>query len=196
VSTNNIKIAESPNHFMVLDAISRGIEDIDKISKVTKLSKADAELIVNDLSAQRLVSISEKKRLFGKKTQSKITNVGSRLLHTKKHELEMKAGELQRWYNSGDRKTMQSFMDDNRAWMPMMIFSGIMSAVFFASMMSFMGMAMNPAEAATAGDGGDAGTGGAESQAASDGGSGVADAGEANMSDGGSGFDAGNFGEF
>ena len=34
----------------------------------------------------------------------------------------------------------------------MMIFSGIMSAMVFASMMSFMGMAMNPAEAAMAGD--------------------------------------------
>lgn len=55
-----------------------------------------------------------------------------------------------------DRRGIQSFMDDNRAWIPMMIFSGIMSAMVFASMMSFMGMAMNPAEAAMAGDAGNA----------------------------------------
>ncbi len=32
----------------------------------------------------------------------------------------------------------------------MMSFSGIMSVMFFASMMSFMGMAMNPSESAMA----------------------------------------------
>jgi len=33
-------------------------------------------------------------------------------------------------------------------WMPMMLFSGLMSMVMFADIMSFMGMAMNPAESA------------------------------------------------
>jgi uncharacterized membrane protein YgcG len=55
-------------------------------------------------------------------------------------------------YMNRDRRGIESFMDDNRAWIPMMIFSGIMSAMVFASMISFMGMAMNPAEAAMAGD--------------------------------------------
>jgi len=54
-------------------------------------------------------------------------------------------------------------MDDNRAWIPMMIFSGIMSAIMFASMMSFMGMAMNPAEASMAGE-----TANADAQGAAD----------------------------
>jgi hypothetical protein len=40
---------------------------------------------------------------------------------------------------------MQSYMKDNRMWTPMMLFSGLISMVMFASMMSFMGMAMNPA---------------------------------------------------
>ena len=47
-----------------------------------------------------------------------------------------------------DRGSIESFMDNNRAWIPMMIFSGIMSAIMFASMISFMGMTMNPVEAA------------------------------------------------
>ena len=34
---------------MVLDAISRGMKKIDAIAKVTKLSKDEVELIVNDL---------------------------------------------------------------------------------------------------------------------------------------------------
>lgn len=56
-------------------------------------------------------------------------------------------------YRNGDRKGIESFMSgDNRMWLPMMIFSGIMSAMAFASMMSFVGMAMNPAESVMAGD--------------------------------------------
>jgi hypothetical protein len=36
-------------------------------------------------------------------------------------------------------------------WIPMMLFSGIMDMMFFTSMMSFMGLAMNPFESAMVG---------------------------------------------
>jgi hypothetical protein len=39
------KANESPNHFMVLDAIGRGINTTDKISRVTRLDKTEVELI-------------------------------------------------------------------------------------------------------------------------------------------------------
>ena len=39
-------------------------------------------------------------------------------------------------------------MNENRSWMPMMLFSGLMSMVMFGSMMAFTGMAMNPGESA------------------------------------------------
>ncbi len=37
--SSGIGFNESPNHFMVLDAISRGMKKTDGIAKVTKLSK-------------------------------------------------------------------------------------------------------------------------------------------------------------
>ncbi|HYF98609.1 MAG TPA: hypothetical protein VD815_00810 [Candidatus Saccharimonadales bacterium] len=43
---------ESPKHFMVLDAIARGMKKIDCIVKVTTLSKDGVQLIVNDLRTQ------------------------------------------------------------------------------------------------------------------------------------------------
>ena len=55
VSSNN-NFSQSPNHFMVLDAISRGMKKIDSIAKVTKLSKDEVELIVNDLRNQKLIN--------------------------------------------------------------------------------------------------------------------------------------------
>ena len=151
--SQNIKVTDSPKHFIVLDAISRGVGDIGKIAKVTKISKAEVEMILNDLAIQRLIIAKQKNSLFGKKVQAHITDNGSKLLYFKKQELEEKARDLKSMYMNQDRMGMQSFMDDNnRSWIPMMVFSGIISAIASASMMSFMGMAMNPAEAAMTGD--------------------------------------------
>jgi hypothetical protein len=188
--SENIKVVESPKHFMVLDAVSRGVEDAGKIAKVTKTDKAEVEMILNDLAVQRLVVAEQKKGLFGKKLQARITDTGSRLLSSKKQELEEKARELTAMYRNGNRKGMESFMDDNRAWLPMMIFSGIMSAMIFASMMSFMGMAMNPAEAAMTGDAPNADAQSADTQSVADD-SGGADGGADSGGTDFSGFDAG-----
>lgn len=188
--SENIKVVESPKHFMVLDAVSRGVEDAGKIAKVTKTDKAEVEMILNDLAVQRLVVAEQKKGLFGKKLQARITDTGSRLLSSKKQELEEKARELTAMYRNGNRKGMESFMDDNRVWLPMMIFSGIMSAMIFASMMSFMGMAMNPAEAAMTGDAPNADAQSADTQSVADD-SGGADGGADSGGTDFSGFDAG-----
>ena len=104
-------------------------------------------MILNDLAVQRLIITEQKKDLFGKKIQARITDSGSKILSFNKKELEEKARDLENMYTNRARKGMKLFIDDNRTWIPMMIFSGIMSAMVFASMMSFMEMAMNTAEA-------------------------------------------------
>ncbi|MGI0023927.1 MAG: MarR family transcriptional regulator [Nitrososphaera sp.] len=159
---SNVRVNESPNHFMVLDAIARGIKNVDKIAKVTKLSKTEVELIANDLVAQRLVIQQEKKSfLGGRKIEFSISHTGMQLLSAKKMELEKQAQQIQQWYQNGNTVQLQTYMDSNRMWIPMMLFSGIMNALFFMSMMSLMGMALSPAETGFAGDGGGAADGGA-----------------------------------
>ncbi|MDQ3835644.1 MAG: MarR family winged helix-turn-helix transcriptional regulator [Thermoproteota archaeon] len=145
-------MTESPKHFMVLDAISQGYGAAGKIAKVTKISKDEVEMMLNDLVVQKLVVAEQKKGYFGRKTLVRITEIGSRLLSFKKQELEQKFRDLESKYMKRDRGGIESFMDNNRAWIPMMIFSGVMSAVMFASMISFMGMTMNPVESAMAED--------------------------------------------
>lgn len=188
---SNIKVNESPNHFMVLDAIARGMKSVDKIAKVTKLSKPEVELIVNDLITQRLVIGTEKKKLFGgTKLELTISHTGLQVLNTKKLELEKQAQQIQQWYSSGQTQQLQNYMDNNRMWIPMMLFSGIMNAIFFMSMMSLMGMAMSPAESGLAGDSGaaaDGGAAGAEGDAGADSGGGDF---------GGGDFGGGDFGGF
>ena len=188
---------QSPNHFMVLDAISRGIKKISDISKLTRLSKDEVELIVNDLKAQKLVFINEKKGFFGgKKIEVYATDTGFKVLESKKEELSNKSKYLQQLYETGNKRQLQSYMEDNRSWMPMMLFSGLINMVMFTSMMSFMGMSMTPAEStqaeAQASD--SANTGSEDSGSASDD-AGGADAGGYSESDFG-GMDMGGFDSF
>jgi len=145
-------INDSPNHFMVMDAIGKGLKTIGKIAKTTNISSNEVEAIANDLVTQRLAVRSEKKGfLGGKKVELAITDTGVKLLNAKKAQLKEEAEKMQQWYNNGNKDQLQSYMDSNRAWMPMMIFSGVMNAMFFMSMMSVMEMAMLPSESAFTG---------------------------------------------
>ena len=194
------KFNESPNHFIVLDAVARGMKKIDSISKVTKLSKDEVELIVNDLVAQKILIKNEKKGFFGnKKIELDIADTGIKILNTKREELSEKSERLQQLYQTGDKSQIQSFMDSNRMWIPMMLFSGILNIMFFASMMSFMGMAMNPAESAVTEGQVDQNTAGAEDTAGTGDSSDVG-TGEMDTTSGGDagfeGFDGGGFGDF
>jgi hypothetical protein len=150
------KFEKGPNYFMVLDAISRDINSEEKIAKSTKLNKEEVQLILDDLLNQRLIVKVEKKKKSGfifakKKIEMAITDIGMKLLNAKKQELEQQKQQMQQYYESGDNNQLQSYMDANRVWMPMMLFSGIMDMMFFNSMMSFMGMGMNPMESAMLG---------------------------------------------
>src|SRR5215469_15966958 len=136
-----------------------------------------------------------------KKVELRITQIGSMLLNVKKQELDQKRQQMQESYDNGDSTQLQSYMDTNRMWMPMMLFSGIMDMMFFTSMMSFMGLRINPMESAIIGSGSDHhdtgasadGTHSGHDQSATSG-------GDSNISDGSghdnSGFDSGGFDGF
>jgi DNA-binding MarR family transcriptional regulator len=189
---SSVRINESPNHFIVLDAIGRGLKSFDKIAKVTRLDKAQVELILNDLIEQRLVIRTEKKGFLGRtKVELTLSHTGLQLLNSKKQELEKQMQQIQQWQSNGQTQQLQSYMDNNRMWMPMMLFSGIMNALFFMSMVSMLGMAMTPAESDLAGGEG-AGTAAdsGESAGAEDGGAGADSGGGADF---GSDFGGGDF---
>jgi len=199
----NDNIDKRPNHFMLLDAISKGLTNVDKIARATKLENDEVESIVSDLLTQRLiVKVERKGFIFGKKkVELRITQIGSKLLNVKKQELDQKRQQMQESYDNGDGTQLQSYMDANRMWMPMMLFSGIMDMMFFTSMMSFMGLRINPMESAIIGSG----SGHHDTGASADGTHSVHDqsatsGGDSNISDGSghdnSGFDSGGFDGF
>jgi hypothetical protein len=141
------KINDSPGHFMVLQAIARGLDTINKIAMATRKSKDEVTTIINDLVNQRLANKKEKGGFFGsKETKFTITETGSSLLGVKHQELTKSKERLQQVYDSGDRQQLQGYMDSNRMWIPFMLMSGIIDVLFFTSILSFMGMAMSPSE--------------------------------------------------
>lgn len=155
------KINDSPGHFMVLQAIAGGLDTLDKIATATRKSKDEVRAIIDDLVNQRLANMREKRRFFGnKETKFTITETGSSLLRVKHQELRQGQERLQQMYDRGDKQQLQSYMDSNRMWIPFMLMSGIIDALFFASILSFMGMAMSPSEHAAVDS---AGTEGADS---------------------------------
>jgi hypothetical protein len=190
----------SPHHFIVLDAIARGIKSIDKIAKATRLSKEEVELVVNDLLLQRLILKEEKKRRFfgGNKLEIKVTETGQKMLNSKKQELQQQAEQLRQWNKNGDTAQLQRYMnsDNNRSWVPFMLFSGIMDILFFTSMMSMMGMALNPMESQMAADSGGGGAEGGAGETGTETDSSGAGFGESDAGGDFGGFDGGGFGDF
>jgi len=51
----DVKVNEIPNHFMILDTVTRGVNNIDKIASITILRRDEVELILNGLSIQHLI---------------------------------------------------------------------------------------------------------------------------------------------
>jgi len=194
--SSEVNIRESPNHFIVLDAIARGMNNVDKISGVSKLNKSEVEIIVNDLVFQRLVMMNEKRSFFGrKKNELKITETGMSLLGNKKKELQEKVQDMQQYYNNGDKSQLDSFMVSNRSWVPMMLFAGIMDILFFTSMMSLLGLGLNPMESSLAQDGANADNSGSadNTNGASDSSSESSGADSQDVGSDGGGFDGGGF---
>ena len=188
--SREMKANESPNHFMVLDAISRGMKTVDKISAVTRLDRTEVELVLNDLVVQRLVNRIEKKGFLRSKIEFMINETGNDLLNSKKRELEQKTKDIKQAYGNGNTAQFQTFMGTNRAWIPFLLFSGLLDVVFFASAMSFLGMAMSPQESSMAGDAG----GATDSASGSDTTEGQEDSGSTDSSStGGGDFEGGGF---
>jgi hypothetical protein len=188
--------SNNPRHFIVLDAIARGIKSVDKIATATRLPREEVELILNDLSNQRLIiKEMKKRRFFGtSKLEIKVTETGLKMLNLKKQDLQQQAEQLRQWKQNGNTTQLQSYMnsDNNRSWVQFMLFAGILDILFFTSMMSMMGMALNPMESQMAAD-----TGGGQTEGAGETDSGGAGVSETDTGGGDfGGFDGGGFGDF
>lgn len=164
---------EEPKDVIVLGAIKRGNKKFDKIQKATKIEAEELNTILEKLERRGLITVEEKKGLFGKKIEMSVTDKGSKELDERIHEVQEKWNQMQLLYKTGDKEKMKDFMDTNRSFFPMMMFFGIMDIMMFSMMFSMIGMTMNdyvPAESVPDGMEGDSMSGAEGTDGSGDGG--------------------------
>ena len=138
-----------PADVIVLGAIRQGKKKFDQIAKTTKIDHAELDKILAQLEERGLIVVEHKKGWLGTKIEILITDKGSDELDHRLFEARDKWNQMQALYQKKDKKGLQRMMDDNRSFIPMLMFFGIMDIMMFSMMFSMMGASMTdyvPAE--------------------------------------------------
>ena len=134
---------EGAKDLIVLDAISNGARQFNKISKVTKIKPEELNNILEKLENRGFINIQEKKGWLGKKIELNVTEKGNREIEERVHELEGKWTSMRNAYESGDKQKLQQIMKNEKSFLPTMMFFGVIDIMMFSMMFSMMGMAMS-----------------------------------------------------
>ncbi len=156
---------EEPKDVIVLGAIKNGIKKFDRIQKITQIEPEELNTILEKLEKRELIRVEEKKGWLGKKIELAVTEKGSKEVDERVHELQTKWNQMATVYKTGDKEKMKQEMEENKSFLPMMMFFGVMDMMMFSMMFSMMGMAMSdyvPAESMPEGAGQSMDEGGAD----------------------------------
>lgn len=134
---------QEPKDLIVLEAINKGAKKFDKIKKLTKITGKELDDILGNLDKKELITMVEKKGFFSTKKEIILTEKGQRELQERKFELQKNWDQMVTMWKGGDKQKLQQYMDNNKSFLPTMMFLGIMDIIMFSTMMSFMGMAMS-----------------------------------------------------
>ena len=134
---------EGAKDLIVLDAISNGARQFNKISKVTKIKPEELNNILEKLENRGFITIQEKKGWLGEKIELYVTEKGNREIEERVHELEGKWTSMRDAYESGDKQKLQQIMKNEKSFLPTMMFFGVIDIMMFSMMFSMMGVAMS-----------------------------------------------------
>ncbi|MCH1518769.1 MAG: winged helix-turn-helix transcriptional regulator [Nitrosopumilus sp.] len=132
-----------PKDVIVLGSIRRGKKKFSNIQNETRINPEELNSILEQLENNGFINVEEKKGLFGKKIELKITEKGSDQLDKKIVEIQNKWKEMQSIYESGDKQKLQEKMEENKSFLPTMMFFGVMDMMMFSMMFSMMGIGMS-----------------------------------------------------
>ena len=132
-----------PKDVIVLGSIRRGKKKFSNIQNETRISPEELNSILEQLENNGFINVEEKKGWFGKKIELKITDKGSEQLDKKIVEIQNKWKEMQSIYESGDKQKLQQKMEENKSFLPTMMFFGVMDMMMFSMMFSMMGIGMS-----------------------------------------------------
>ena len=132
-----------PKDVIVLGSIRRGKKKFSNIQNETRINPEELNSILEQLENNGFINVEEKKGWFGKKIELKITDKGSDQLDKKIVEIQNKWKEMQSIYESGDKQKLQQKMEENKSFLPTMMFFGVMDMMMFSMMFSMMGIGMS-----------------------------------------------------
>ena len=132
-----------PKDVIVLGSIRRGKKKFSNIQNETRISPEELNSILEQLENNGFIKVEEKKGWFGKKIELKITDKGSNELDKKIVEIQNKWKEMQSIYETGDKQKLQQKMEENKSFLPTMMFFGVMDMMMFSMMFSMMGIGMS-----------------------------------------------------
>ena len=132
-----------PKDVIVLGSIRRGKKKFSDIQNETKINPEELNSILEDLENKKFIKIEESKGWFGKKIELKVTDEGSNELDKRIIEIQTKWKEMQLLYQKGDKQKLQEKMEENKSFLPSMMFFGVMDMMMFSMMFSMMGMGMS-----------------------------------------------------
>jgi DNA-binding HxlR family transcriptional regulator len=138
-----------PKGIIVLGAIQAGIKKFDKIQKMTQIKPEELNSILEQLENSEFIQVVEKNGLLGRKIEIKLTEKGYKEVDNQVHELQIKWNQMSTLYETKDKEKLKQCMDENKSFLPMMIFFGVMDMTMFSMMFSMIGMTMSnyvPAE--------------------------------------------------
>ncbi len=132
-----------PKDVIVLGSIRRGKKKFSNIQNETKINQEELNSILEELENKKFIKVEKSKGWFGKKIELKITYSGSNELDKKITEIQSKWKEMQVLYQSGDKQKLQEKMEENKSFLPSMMFFGVMDMMMFSMMFSMMGVGMS-----------------------------------------------------
>ena len=132
-----------PKEITVLGAIKHGIKKFDKIQKITEIEPEELNTILEKLEKEGFIQVEEKKGWFGTKVEISSTEKGSKEVDEQVRELQTKWNQMSALYKTGDKEKLKQQMEDNKSFLPTMMFFGVMDMMMFSMMFSMMGMAMS-----------------------------------------------------
>ena len=132
-----------PKDVIVLGSIRRGKKKFLDIQNETKISPEELNSILEELENRKFIRVEKSKGWFGGKIELKITEEGSNELDQKIIEIQDKWKEMQLIYESGDKQKLQQKMEENKSFLPTMMFFGVMDMMMFSMMFSMMGIGMS-----------------------------------------------------
>ncbi|RNJ77726.1 MAG: hypothetical protein EB829_05035 [Nitrosopumilus sp. H8] len=131
-----------PHEAMVLGAIKHGIGKFEKIQKTVGIEPKELDSILRRLEESGFIKVEEKKGWLGAKVEIVPTDAGAREIERHVGELEARWGKMAALYKTGGKDGLKQAMDENKSFIPMMMFFGVMDMAMFGMMFGLIGAAM------------------------------------------------------